>query len=126
VNAETEAWTIVIVQIVLSLGLASPMTPPMSASFGSLERRYYSHGSSILNTVQQVAGAAATALLIAIYSSLMSSGMADGLDMELESALDTHFAFLVAAIVALVLIVRAIFSTKTAEDHEKPAPIAHH
>lgn len=126
VNAETEAWTIVIVQIVMSLGLASAMTPLMSASLGSLERRYYSHGSAMLNTVQQVAGAAATALLIAIYSSLMSSGMADGLDMAHAGAQGTHVAFLVAAIVALVPIVLAFFITKPAEDDEEPAPVAHH
>ncbi|WP_084502354.1 MDR family MFS transporter [Microbacterium indicum] len=123
VGAGTPPWLIVVIQIVMSVGLASAMTPLMSASLGSLGRRYYSHGSAMLNTVQQVAGAAATALLIAIYSSILSSGVADGLSVPEAGQSGTHLAFLIAAIVAIVPVVLAFFIVKPEED--APAPSAH-
>src|SRR5699024_1436473 len=58
VGIGTPTWTLVIVQTVMSLGLAASFTPLFSASLGSLERHLYSHGSAVLNTLQQVGGAA--------------------------------------------------------------------
>src|SRR5699024_1545206 len=63
IGPETPMGFIIVVQIALSLGLAGSFTPLFSASLGSLRRHLYSHGSAALNTLQQVAGAAGTALL---------------------------------------------------------------
>src|SRR5699024_9869093 len=50
VGPETPVWMLVVVQSVMSLGLAGSFTPLFSASLGSLERHLYSHGSAVLNT----------------------------------------------------------------------------
>ena len=78
VGVGTPTWVLVVIQTVMSLGLAGSFTPLFSASLGSLDRKLYSHGSAALNTMQQVAGAAGTALLISIYSSALHSGEAAG------------------------------------------------
>src|SRR5699024_10569715 len=67
-------WVLVVVQPGMSVGLAASFTPLFSASLGSLDRHLYSHGSAALTTLQQVAGAAGTALLISIYSAALHSG----------------------------------------------------
>lgn len=67
--------------ILLMVGLASVFTPLFSAALGVLKPHQYSHGSATINTVQQVAGAAGTALFIAIMTihsaSLTESGASD-------------------------------------------------
>ena len=120
VGETTPFYVLVAVQIVMSLGLAGSFTPLFSASLGSLERRLYSHGSAALNTMQQVAGAAGTALLISIYSSILHAGQADGLSEAAAGEPGTHAAFFVAGCVALVPIVLAFFVRKPVESGETP------
>ena len=53
---------------VMSLGLALMFTPLFTAGLGAVPPHLYSHGSAILGTIQQVGGAAGTALLVAVLS----------------------------------------------------------
>ncbi|WP_105565431.1 MDR family MFS transporter [Microbacterium halophytorum] len=124
VDQNTPFWALVGVQIIMSLGLAGSFTPLFSASLGSLDRHLYSHGSAALNTMQQVAGAAGTALLVSIYSSILHTGEAEGLSTAEAGAPGTHAAFLVAGIIALVPIVLAFFIRKPVE--EDAPPVAAH
>src|SRR5690606_39049853 len=119
----TPFYVLVGVQIVMSLGLAGSFTPLFSASLGSLERHFYSHGSAALNTMQQVAGAAGTALLIAFYSSILHTGQADGLSDAAAGEPGTHAAFTVAGFIALVPVVLAFFIRKP---EEGTPPVAGH
>ncbi len=57
----TPIWWIVTVYLALNLGLGLVFTPLMTSALGSLPRRLYSHGSAVVGTAQQVAGAAGTA-----------------------------------------------------------------
>src|SRR5690606_17601978 len=66
------------IHCLLMLGLASVMTPLMSSSLGSVPPDLYSHGSAIFNTVQQLAGAAGTALFITVMSVTATARMNDG------------------------------------------------
>lgn len=116
----TPVGLIVVVQIAMSLGLAGSFTPLFSASLGSLERRLYSHGSAALNTLQQVAGAAGTALLISIYSTALHTGEAAGQSVAEAGAPGARAAFLVAGIIALVPVVLAFFIRKPADQEGAP------
>ena len=115
---ETPTWLITAVQVAMSLGLAGSFTPLFSASLGSLRRHLYSHGSAVLNTLQQVAGAAGTALLIGIYSSGLHAGVSDGVDKASAGAVGAQSAFLVGACIAVVAVVLAFFIKKPADDQE--------
>ncbi|MGV9768397.1 DHA2 family efflux MFS transporter permease subunit [Microbacterium sp. NPDC003461] len=121
----TPIGVLIAVQIVMSLGLASSFTPLFSASLGSLERRLYSHGSAALNTLQQVAGAVGTALLVSLYSTALHLGEAEGMSIADAGAPGARTAFLLAAIVALVPVVLAFFIRKPADQEGPGIPAGH-
>ncbi|WP_193069890.1 MDR family MFS transporter [Brevibacterium aurantiacum] len=123
VGIGTPTWALVVIQTVMSLGLAASFTPLFSASLGSLERKLYSHGSAALNTMQQVAGAAGTALLISIYSSALHSGEAAGRSVAESGQPGAHSAFLLAAIIALVPVVLSFFIKKPEDQEDAPAEV---
>lgn len=64
----TQPWTIVTAHVLMSTGMVLINTPMMNVGLGSLPRPLYSHGSAALTTFQQVAGAAATAGLVALLT----------------------------------------------------------
>lgn len=119
VSETTPVWALVITQTIMSLGMAMSFTPLFSASLGSLPRRLYSHGSAVLNTLQQVAGAAGVAILIATYSSILHTGEQQGLDVPSAGAPGAQAAFLLGAIIALIPFALSFFIRKPA-DHETP------
>jgi DHA2 family lincomycin resistance protein-like MFS transporter len=114
-NAETAVWWIVTLHVVLSLGLALLFTPAFTTGLNPLPPHLYSHGSAIMSTLQQVAGAAGTALLVSIYAVVSAgSGVVAGM----------HAAFLTAAAIAVVAVVLSAMMRKTA-GAEHPAPASH-
>ncbi|SDS39595.1 MULTISPECIES: DHA2 family efflux MFS transporter permease subunit [Brevibacterium] len=121
VGIGTPTWVLVVIQTVMSLGLAASFTPLFSASLGSLEPKLYSHGSAALNTMQQVAGAAGTALLISIYSSALHAGEAAGRSVAESGAPGAHNAFLLAAVIALVPVVLSFLIKKPEDQNDAPA-----
>jgi DHA2 family lincomycin resistance protein-like MFS transporter len=120
----TQVWMVAVAQTLLSLGLAMSFTPLFTASLASLERRFYSYGSAVIGTVQQVAGAAGIALLIAVYSAVSGDAAAAGASEVAANAAGATAAFRIAAIVSLPLIVGAFFIRKPEEDEFAP-PVAH-
>jgi DHA2 family lincomycin resistance protein-like MFS transporter len=119
-SESTPVWELLVTQTLLSLGLAMSFTPLFTASLGSLEPRFYSHGSAIVSTVQQVAGAAGIAVMITI----MNAGYVAGAATEYAAwAAGARGAFLFAAIVAIPTIVTAFLIRKPADSIG--APIAH-
>lgn len=116
VSEHTEWWVLVIVQAVMSVGLAMSFTPLFSASLGSLQRSLYSHGSAVLNTMQQVAGAAGVAVLLVTYSAILHSGEEQGLSTALAGAPGARMAFLIAAIISLATVALSPFVRKPADD----------
>jgi MFS transporter, DHA2 family, lincomycin resistance protein len=105
-TATTPVWEIVVLQSVLSLGLAMSFTPLFTASLGSLEPHFYSYGSAALSTLQQVGGAAGIALLVTISTSV---GAVSGLETGMQDA------FRIAAIIGIPLIIGAFLVRKPAD-----------
>ncbi len=67
-DAGTPVGWIIALHVGLSLGLALIFTPAFTTGLNPLPPHLYSHGSAIMSTLQQVAGAAGTALLVSIYA----------------------------------------------------------
>jgi MFS transporter, DHA2 family, lincomycin resistance protein len=112
-DASTPVAWIVALHVGLSLGLALLFTPAFTTGLNPLPPHLYSHGSAIMSTLQQVAGAAGTALLVSIYAVVASgSGMVAGM----------HAAFLTAAAIAVAAVVLSALMRKTAAA-EHPAPV---
>lgn len=120
----TSIWVIAIGQTVLSIGLALSFTPLFTASLGSLQPRFYSYGSAVVGTLQQVAGAAGIALMVTIMAAVTAGGVAGGLSEAAAGAQGAQAAFTIAAIVSLPLIVGAFLIRKPA-DQQLPAPATH-
>ena len=114
-TAETAVWWIVVLHVALSLGLALLFTPAFTTGLNPLPPHLYSHGSAIMSTLQQVAGAAGTALLVSIYAVVSAgSGIVAGM----------HAAFLTAAVIAVAAVVLSAMMRKTA-GAEHRVPTAH-
>lgn len=124
-DQNTPVWVIAIAQTVLSLGLALSFTPLFTASLASLQPRFYSYGSAIVGTVQQVAGAAGIALMVTVFASVGASAASAGLDEFAAGAEGAQAAFTIAAILSLPLIVGAFFIRKPA-DQPSPAGMPAH
>ncbi|MGD7001726.1 MDR family MFS transporter [Corynebacterium halotolerans] len=105
--------------VVFSIGLALIITPLMTTALGSLPARLYGHGSAALNTLQQLAGATGTALLIVALSHGTNVGVAAGESVEVATAHGTHTAFLIAGFVGVVALLASPFVTKVAEDQHE-------
>jgi DHA2 family lincomycin resistance protein-like MFS transporter len=112
---ENSSWVVLfIAYTILCLGLAFLFTPLFSTSLGSLPPKLYSYGSATVATLQQVAGAAGTAVFVALYATgLAAAGNIDPENpLAPEAANGSHMAFLAGGIVSLAVIVIALFITR--------------
>lgn len=115
VTETTAVWMVLIAHVALSIGLALMFTPLFTAGLGAVPPRLYSHGSAILGTVQQVAGAAGTALLVAILSARTVTLVSTGASLDAATAGGVRAAFLAAAVISLLGVVGAFFIRKPAD-----------
>ncbi|QCW51731.1 multidrug efflux MFS transporter [Nocardioides dongxiaopingii] len=110
-DVDTSRPTVIALHVVMSIGLALMFTPLMTSALGSLPQQLYSHGSAIVSTLQQVAGAAGTALFITVMTRRTTSATADGTPLVDATAEGIHAALMYggvisAAAVGVALLVR--------------------
>ncbi|MEE9097738.1 DHA2 family efflux MFS transporter permease subunit [Pseudarthrobacter phenanthrenivorans] len=103
-DAGTAVWWIITLHVGLSFGLALLFTPAFTTGLNPLPPHLYSHGSAIMSTTQQVAGAAGTALLVSIFAVV---GAASGLVAGMSAA------FMTATVIALAAVVLSAMMRKT-------------
>ena len=107
IDVDTSVWWLVGANTILMLGLSGTFTPLMTSSLGSVAPHLYSHASAVVGTFQQVAGAAGAALFITVLT-VVSNGKLDP-----RSITDgVERAFLVGAVMSLVLVVAVLFVRK--------------
>ncbi|MEU1208144.1 MDR family MFS transporter [Nocardia sp. NPDC005825] len=108
ISLTTPYAALVALHILLMVSLAAAFTPVFTLGLGALPMHLYSHGSSMLGTLQQVAAAFGTALVITVMTS-RATHLVDGGENPLEAHLDgMRLAFLVSAALALIVIVMAV------------------
>ncbi|MBE9373630.1 multidrug efflux MFS transporter [Saccharopolyspora sp. HNM0983] len=100
---DSSVGAVVGIHVLLMGGLALMMTPLMTESLSSLPDHLYSHGSAILATLQQVAGAFGTA----VFVTAASLGTADPSGAPDASGLS--IAFLVAAGIGVLAFGTSLF-----------------
>ncbi|MCJ7857594.1 MDR family MFS transporter [Corynebacterium kalidii] len=109
-------WYLAGIAVVLNLGLSLLMTPLMSNALAAVPNEISSHGSAVLNTLQQLAGAAGTALFIAVMgigSANSSAGTPTGVLVD-----GVHVAFYLGAGIAVLVFVLALVLRIDARDAE--------
>jgi len=124
VTETTPIYLVLIAHITMSLGLALMFTPLFTAGLGAVPPHLYSHGSAILGTIQQVGGAAGTALLVAVLSAQTAALAAGGASLDAATAGGIRAAFFAAAIISLFGVVGSFFISKPA-DAPSEAAFAH-
>ena len=109
----TPIWMLLGLHVLLCLGFASMFTPAFTSGLNPLPPSLYSHGSAIMATFQQVAGAAGTALLVTIMAGRTISLTNAGTPQLPAEISGLHTAFAVAVGVGVVALILAFFLKNT-------------
>ncbi|MDO8143775.1 MULTISPECIES: MDR family MFS transporter [unclassified Isoptericola] len=123
-SPSSPVWWVMVGHVVLSLGLACVFTPTLTSALGGLAPRLYSHGSATITTLQQLAGAAGTALFVALLTLRSVALLDDGATEAAATAGGARLAFGVAAGVMIGAVLLATRLRK-ADDVRRETPAAH-
>ena len=94
------------------VGFAFLFTPLFTMSLSSVSPRLYSHGSAVIGTIQQVAGAAGVALFVAFMSARSTTLAARGLAPVDALSGGIRGGFLCGAIISLFAVACVFFVQK--------------
>lgn len=108
-------WWVMTGHLVLSLGLAFVFTPTLTSSLGGLPPRLYSHGSATITTLQQLAGAAGTAMFVALLTLRSVTLIDEGATEAAATAGGARLSFGVAAVIMVGAVVLATRLRKAAD-----------
>ncbi|MCX2730194.1 DHA2 family efflux MFS transporter permease subunit [Saccharopolyspora sp. NFXS83] len=102
-GADSSLGAVIAIHVLMMAGLGMMMTPLMTESLSALPDHLHSHGSAILATLQQVAGAFGTAVFVTVASlgSTAPSGAPD--------AAGVRTAFIVAAVIGALAFATSLF-----------------
>ncbi|WP_147945044.1 MDR family MFS transporter [Microbispora sp. CSR-4] len=118
-------WQLLALHALLMVSLAATFTPVFTLGLGAVPPNLYSHGSSILSTLQQVAAAFGTALVITVMSAradaLRSAGVAEAL-ADLDGM---RLAFVIGAVLSVAVVVTAVLLPARADSAVKSAGPVH-
>ena len=104
--------------VVMSIGFAFLFTPLFTASLSSVKPSLYSHGSAVIGTIQQVAGAAGVALFVALMSARSTTLDAQGLGPVDALSGGIRAGFLCGAIISLFAVACVFFVQRPAVQPE--------
>ncbi|HTJ58012.1 MAG TPA: MDR family MFS transporter [Devosiaceae bacterium] len=107
--------------IAMSIGLALLFTPLFTVSLSSVKPEFYSHGSALLGSIQQVAGAAGVALFVALMSSRSDALVAAGEAQKLALSGGITTGFFCGAVISVLAVIAAFF-IRRAPEQQGPAP----
>ncbi|MEV6103610.1 MDR family MFS transporter [Streptomyces sp. NPDC051940] len=107
ISMTTPYWQILGLHVLLMVGLAAMFTPIFTLGMGALPPQLYAHGSSMLGTLQQVAAAFGTALVVTVMSSRTSGLIADGVAAVPAQVSGMKLGFGAAAALSVLTIVIA-------------------
>ncbi|MGW8564679.1 MDR family MFS transporter [Isoptericola sp. NPDC055881] len=127
VHADSSPWYVLALHVTLSLGLAFMFTPLFTSALSSLTPRLYSHGSAAIGTVQQLAGAAGTAMFVAVMTTRSVALAADGASPQVALSEGVGDAFVWGTAIMLVAVGLSFMLRRVpADPHgEAGAPPAH-
>ena len=98
--------------VVMSIGFALLFTPLFTVSLSSVKPNLYSHGSAVIGSIQQVAGAAGVALFVALMSARTATLAARGLAPAEALSGGIRAGFLCGAIISLLAVACVFFVQK--------------
>lgn len=113
-------WQVLGMHTLLMLSLAAVFTPVFTLGLGALPAHLYSHGSSMLGTLQQVAAALGTALVVAVMAGRADSRIEAGVTETLARLDGMRLAFVISAALSLGMIGIAVLLPKQVKPADAP------
>lgn len=119
VTASTPKMVFIILHVSMMVSISMIMMPTQTNGLNQLPRRYYPHGTAILNTLSQVAGAIGVAFFISIMASGQRSYLEKSSDPTAPAQLTeamvsgVHNAFLIGFGLAVLAVVVALFTKRS-------------
>ena len=104
-DQNTPVWLLVVLHLVMSLGLAFIFTPAFTTALNPLPHHLHSHGSALLSTLQQLAGAMGTALLVGVVAATTAAKIASGSDQVTASVEGFQPGFMIGAACSVGIVV---------------------
>ncbi|GAA0410405.1 MDR family MFS transporter [Microbispora corallina] len=101
-------WQLLGLHALMMVSLAATFTPVFTLGLGAVPPHLYSHGSSILSTLQQVAAAFGTALVITVMSARADALKSAGVTQVLANLDGMRLAFVIGAVLSLAVVVTAV------------------
>ncbi len=121
IDADTPYALLLGLHVVLMVSLASIFTPMFTLGLSSLTPELYSHGSSILGTLQQVAGAVGTAAIVVILENRSKSLVNGGATASEGFVGGLQWAFVAGAIFGAIVIALSLMLPAKADLPAAPA-----
>ncbi|GHJ43106.1 MFS transporter [Catellatospora sp. TT07R-123] len=118
-------WQLLGLHTMLMVGLAATFTPVFTLGLGAVPPALYAHGSSILGTLQQVAAALGTALVVTVMSARADSLQARGVDATAASLDGMRLAFLIGVVLSVGVIITALLLPARADSNAEHAGVGH-
>ncbi|GGA90080.1 DHA2 family efflux MFS transporter permease subunit [Ornithinibacillus halotolerans] len=115
ISASTPVWQILVAFMILFFGLTMVMMPSQTNALNQLPRELYSDGSAAMNTLNQVAGAAGTAIAITLFTAGQNSLLAStptASEPEILAAGIQYAFYFVGGISVLVLLFSLFVKSK--------------
>ncbi|UBU16287.1 MDR family MFS transporter [Nonomuraea gerenzanensis] len=122
VSMTTPFWQLLGMHALLMVSLAATFTPVFTLGLGAVPPRLYSHGSSILSTLQQVSAAFGTALVVTVMSARADALKAEGVTDALASLDGMRLAFIIGAVLSVAVVIAALLLPARA-DHTAEVPV---
>jgi DHA2 family lincomycin resistance protein-like MFS transporter len=120
IDAGTPYPLILALHIVLMVSLASIFTPMFTLGLSALTPELYSHGSSIIGTLQQVAGAVGTAAVVVILEN-RSQGLVSGGATKSEGFVGgLQWAFIAGTVFGIVVVALSLLLPSKSEQPASP------
>jgi MFS transporter, DHA2 family, lincomycin resistance protein len=116
-SSQTPGWQVVVAFMILFFGLTMVMMPAQTNAMNQLPRELYSDGSAAMNTLNQVAGAAGTAVAITLFTSGQNSyamEFPDATQHEILAA-GIKYAFYFTTGISVVGLIGSFFVKKPTE-----------
>jgi DHA2 family lincomycin resistance protein-like MFS transporter len=124
-GADTPIPVIIGLHLTMSLSLSLIFTPAFTTALNPLPHSLHSHGSAVLSTLQQLGGAAGTALLVGVLASRIAAGAVAGTDPIAAQISGFSAGFTVGAVCAVGMVVIALFMSKAPAEERAQSAHAH-
>ncbi|MBX4151246.1 MDR family MFS transporter [Paenibacillus lautus] len=118
------SWTggyVIFLHVMMMIGISMVMMPAQTTALNQLPRLLYPHGTAIMNTLQQVAGAVGMALFISIMTAGAKNYVETTGDLNpVESMVaGLHNAFVIGLVLAIIALVLGLFVKRTTSPVEE-------